>query len=49
MIPDSQTWQNSILDLFQPKKEAMIVVIDPDNLLLDETLLAEIQNALKPA
>lgn len=45
MIPDSQTWQNSILALFQPKKEAMIVVIDPDNLLLDETLLAEIQNS----
>lgn len=45
MIPDSLTWQNSILALFQPKKEAMIVVIDPDNLLLDETLLAEIQNS----
>ena len=45
MIPDSKTWQNSILALFQPKKEAMIVVIDPDNLLLDETLLAEIQNS----
>ena len=45
MIPDPQTWQNSILTLFQPKKEAMIVVIDPDNLLLDETLLAEIQNS----
>ena len=45
MIPDPQTWQNSILALFQPKKEAMIVVIDPDNLLLDETLLAEIQNS----
>ena len=45
MIPDNQTWQNSILALFQPKKEAMIVVIDPDNLLLDETLLAEIQNS----
>lgn len=45
MIPDPQTWQNSILSLFQPKKEAMIVVIDPDNLLLDETLLAEIQNS----
>jgi len=45
MIPDPQTWQNSILALFKPKKEAMIVVIDPDNLLLDETLLAEIQNS----
>ena len=45
MIPDTQTWQNSILALFQPKKEALIVVIDPDNLLLDETLLAEIQNS----
>lgn len=45
MIPDPQTWQTSILTLFQPKKESMIVVIDPDNLLLDETLLAEIQNS----
>lgn len=45
MVANPQTWQNSILALFQPKKEPMIVVIDPDNLLLDETLLAEIQNS----
>lgn len=43
MKADHETWQKSILALFQPKKESMVVVIDPDNLLSDETLLAEIQ------
>lgn len=42
---NKQTWQNMILDQFRPKKEPMLVVIDPDMLLSDETLLAEIQNS----
>lgn len=41
--PDS--WQSSILAKFQPKRESMLVVIDPDNLLQNEALLAEIQNS----
>jgi hypothetical protein len=39
------TWQSSILAKFQPKRESMLVVIDPDNLLQNEALLAEIQNS----
>lgn len=39
------TWQEVILNQFRPKKESMLVVIDPDMLLADETLLAEIQNS----
>jgi hypothetical protein len=38
------TWQTQLLASFQPK-EFMLVVIDPDNLLTDESLLAEIQNS----
>lgn len=38
------SWQASILASFKPK-EPMLVVIDPDNLLTDESLLAEIQNS----
>ena len=44
-IDNKQTWQNTILNQFRPKKEPMLVVIDPDMLLSDETLLAEIQNS----
>lgn len=38
------TWQAQLLAAFSPK-EFMLVVIDPDNLLTDESLLAEIQNS----
>jgi hypothetical protein len=38
-------WQESILSRFTPKRERLILVIDPDNLLRDATLLAEIQNS----
>lgn len=41
----TKTWQASILAKFQPKRENMLVVIDPDNLLQNEALLAEIQNS----
>ena len=44
MILTPKTWQASLLASFQPK-EFMLVVIDPDNLLTDEALLAEIQNS----
>ena len=39
------TWQQAILAHFQPKRERMLLVIDPDNLLRDDALLAEIQNS----
>ncbi|MBN1316585.1 MAG: BREX-3 system phosphatase PglZ, partial [Anaerolineales bacterium] len=39
----SATWQQTILDNFM-KRERMLLVIDPDNLLRDGVLLAEIQN-----
>ena len=45
MTIEPHTWQASILAQFQPKRESMLVVIDPDNLLQDEALLAEIQNS----
>lgn len=38
-----QTWQQAILAHFIPKKEQMLLVIDPDNLMRDDALLAEIQ------
>ncbi len=38
------TWQEAILAHFIPKRERMLLVIDPDNLLRDDALLAEIQN-----
>ncbi|MCL4298456.1 MAG: BREX-3 system phosphatase PglZ [Anaerolineae bacterium] len=41
----STTWQQAILAHFQPKRERMLLVIDPDNLLRDDALLAEIQNS----
>ena len=44
MSLEKSSWQASILTSFQPK-EPMLVVIDPDNLLADESLLAEIQNS----
>jgi len=37
-------WQQAILAHFVPKKEQMLLVIDPDNLMRDDALLAEIQN-----
>jgi len=38
-------WQDAVLAHFTPKRERMLLVIDPDNLLRDEALLAEIQNS----
>jgi len=38
------TWQVEILTFFTPKRESMLLAIDPDNLLRDDALLAEIQN-----
>lgn len=39
------TWQQAILTHFKPKKERMLLVVDPDNLLRDDALLADIQNS----
>ena len=39
-----RTWQQTILERFGPKRERMLLVIDPDNLMRDDALLAEIQN-----
>ncbi len=39
------SWQQAILAHFKPKQEQMLLVIDPDNLLRDDALLAEIQNS----
>ena len=44
MTQAAQTWQQAILAHFTPKRERMLLVIDPDNLMRDDTLLAEIQN-----
>lgn len=38
------TWQAAVLAHFTPKHERLLLAIDPDNLLRDDTLLAEIQN-----
>jgi hypothetical protein len=45
MTQSTATWQHAILAHFQPKRERMLLVIDPDNLLRDDALLAEIQNS----
>ncbi|MCB0191473.1 MAG: BREX-3 system phosphatase PglZ [Anaerolineae bacterium] len=39
------TWQQNILAHFKPKKAPMLLVVDPDNLLRDDALLADIQNS----
>jgi hypothetical protein len=39
------TWQQAVLAYFRPKKERMLLVIDPDNLMRDDALLADIQNS----
>ncbi len=39
------TWQQAILAHFHPKKESMLLVVDPDSLLRDDALLADIQNS----
>lgn len=44
MTDANTTWQQAILAHFIPKKEQMLLVIDPDNLMRDDALLAEIQN-----
>lgn len=41
----SATWQQTILAHFTPKRERMLLVIDPDKLLRDDALLAAIQNS----
>ncbi len=45
MPPNSTTWQQTILAYFTPKRESMLLAIDPDNLLRDDALLAAIQNS----
>jgi hypothetical protein len=40
----SHTWQEAVLAHFTPKRERLLLAVDPDNLLGDETILAEIQN-----
>jgi hypothetical protein len=45
MPKPAATWQQAILAYFQPKRERVLLVIDPDNLLRDDALLAEIQNS----
>ena len=44
MKGEVHSWQDAILRQFVPKRERMLLVIDPDNLLRDDTLLAEVQN-----
>ncbi len=44
MIPSVSTWQQAILAHFTPKRERLLLAIDPDNLLRDDALLAEIQS-----
>lgn len=39
------TWQKAILAHFTPKRERMLLVIDPDNLMRDDALLAQVQNS----
>ena len=45
MSTHSTTWQQTILTYFTPKRESMLLAIDPDNLLRDDALLAAIQNS----
>ena len=43
MIEHTGTWQEAILANFIPKREQMLLVVDPDNLMRDDVLLADIQ------
>ena len=43
-VKDITSWMDAILGHFVPKRERMLLVIDPDNLLRDDALLAEVQN-----
>ena len=45
MAKKTMTWQEAILSHFTPKRERMLLVIDPDNLMRDDALLAEVQNS----
>lgn len=45
MTTGGQTWQDAILAHFTPKRESMLLAIDPDSLLRDDALLAAIQNS----
>jgi hypothetical protein len=45
MTKKAMTWQQAILSHFTPKRERMLLVIDPDNLMRDDALLAEVQNS----
>ena len=44
LVNSDPNWQETILAHFTPKWERMLLVIDPDNLMRDDALLAEIQN-----
>ena len=44
MVDSVQTWQQAILSRFGPKRERILLVIDPDSLMRDDALLAEVQN-----
>ncbi len=44
MMSETKTWQGAILAHFTPKRERMLLVIDPDNLMHDDALLAQVQN-----
>jgi hypothetical protein len=44
MTSETKTWQGAILAHFTPKRERMLLVIDPDNLMRDDALLAQVQN-----
>jgi hypothetical protein len=44
-IPPLVSWQQAVLAHFTPKRESMLLAIDPDGLLRDDVLLAAIQNA----
>ena len=43
--PTIDLWHKAILAHFTPKRERMVLVVDPDHLLRDAVLLAEIQNS----
>jgi hypothetical protein len=40
MVHEKRDWHQAILANFGPKKEQVLLVIDPDNLLRDDALLA---------
>jgi hypothetical protein len=44
MVQAATNWQQIVLSHFTPKRERLLLVVDPDNLLRDTALLAEIQN-----